>query len=165
MPSPFPGMNPYLEQPDTWEDFHTSFITHARDSLSPQVGANYLVKIEVRLYLRELAEEERRYFGRADVAVTVPVAAGAVEAGAAPELNEPDAALDEPSSDQAISAEIARPRILQAIKPPRGLALRVQIENIGDGQLHARSQLVGTNPGFETGIARRLFELLAIEPG
>ena len=26
MPSPFPGMNPYLEQPDVWHDFHQGFI-------------------------------------------------------------------------------------------------------------------------------------------
>lgn len=65
-------MNPYLEQADTWEDFHQSFITHARDMLSGLVGANYLVKIEVRLYLHELTAEERRYFGRADVGVTGP---------------------------------------------------------------------------------------------
>jgi hypothetical protein len=48
MPSPFPGMNPYLEQDDTWEDFHTNFITHAQETLSGRVGSNYLVKIEVR---------------------------------------------------------------------------------------------------------------------
>ena len=70
MPSPFPGMNPYLEQNDTWEDFHQRFITHAADTLSSLVGTNYLVKIEVRLYLHELSAEQRRYFGRADVAVT-----------------------------------------------------------------------------------------------
>jgi hypothetical protein len=70
MPSPFPGMNPYLEQNDTWEDFHQSFIIHARDILSGMVGANYLVKVEVRLYLHELSAEQRRYFGRADVAMT-----------------------------------------------------------------------------------------------
>ena len=46
MPSPFPGMNPYLEQSDTWEDFHTNFITRAQEVLSGQVGPNYLVKIE-----------------------------------------------------------------------------------------------------------------------
>lgn len=69
MPSPFPGMNPYLEQSDTWEDFHQSFITHARDVLSGRVGPNYLVKIEVRLYLHELSDEERHFTGRADIAV------------------------------------------------------------------------------------------------
>src|ERR1700731_569708 len=76
MPSPFPGMNPYLEQNDTWEDFHQSFITHARDTLSGQLGPNYLVKIEVRIYLHELSEEERRFVGRADVAVMDSPAAG-----------------------------------------------------------------------------------------
>jgi hypothetical protein len=75
MPSPFPGMNPYLEQNDTWEDFHHDFITRSREILSEQVGPHYLVKIEVRLYLHELSAEERRYFGRADVGVSTPAAA------------------------------------------------------------------------------------------
>jgi len=75
MPSPFPGMNPYLEQADTWEDFHQRFITHAAAMLSGLVGARYLVKIEVRVYLHELPAEERRYFGRADVGVTGPAEA------------------------------------------------------------------------------------------
>jgi hypothetical protein len=72
MPSPFPGMNPYLEQNDTWEDFHHNFITRAQEALSGQVGPNYLVKIEVRLILHELSAEERRFIGRADVGVTAP---------------------------------------------------------------------------------------------
>lgn len=70
MPSPFPGMNPFLEQSDCWEDFHQRFITHAADTLAGPVGPNYLVKIEVRLILHELSADERRYFGRADVGVT-----------------------------------------------------------------------------------------------
>src|SRR5438445_5644779 len=74
MPSPFPGMNPYLEQNDTWEDFHNNFITRTQEMLTGMVGPNYLVKIEVRLYLHELSAEERLYFGRADVGVTAPLA-------------------------------------------------------------------------------------------
>lgn len=70
MPSPFPGMNPFLEQSDTWEDFHHDFITYARETLTGQVGPNYFVKVEVRLYLHELSAEQRRYFGRADAALT-----------------------------------------------------------------------------------------------
>jgi hypothetical protein len=69
-------MNPYLEQDDTWEDFHQRFLTHAADTLSGLVGGNYLVKIEVRLYLHELSAEERRHFGRADVGVTTPLSSG-----------------------------------------------------------------------------------------
>jgi hypothetical protein len=66
-------MNPFLEQNDTWEDFHQDFITRAREALSPAVGPNYLVKVEVRLYLHELSAEERRYFGRGDVGLSAPV--------------------------------------------------------------------------------------------
>ncbi len=72
MPSPFPGMNPYLEQNDTWEDFHHNFMTRAQEQLSRQVGPNYLVKIEVRLMLHERSAEERQFIGRADVGVTAP---------------------------------------------------------------------------------------------
>ena len=32
MPSPFPGMDPYLEDPSVWMDFHESFSTYLRDS-------------------------------------------------------------------------------------------------------------------------------------
>ncbi len=38
MPSPFPGMNPYLEQDDVWTDFHQSFIPLVRELLSPRFG-------------------------------------------------------------------------------------------------------------------------------
>ena len=71
MPSPFPGMNPFLEQSDTWEDFHGDYIIRLRELLSGMVGANYYVKIEVRLYLHERSAEERRYFGKSDAGVTV----------------------------------------------------------------------------------------------
>ena len=30
MPSPFPGMDPYLEHPRHWQDFHTEFLTTIR---------------------------------------------------------------------------------------------------------------------------------------
>jgi hypothetical protein len=63
-------MNPYLEQNDSWEDFHHNFMTRAQEQLSGQVGSNYLVKIEVRLLLHELSAQERRFIGRADVGVT-----------------------------------------------------------------------------------------------
>ena len=44
MSSPFPGMNPYLEQDDAWQDFQDSFLPEMRAALTPQVGPNYTVK-------------------------------------------------------------------------------------------------------------------------
>ena len=46
-------MNPYLEQSDTWTDFHDDFIVRIRETLSDRVGPNYLVKLEMRLILHE----------------------------------------------------------------------------------------------------------------
>ncbi len=53
MPSPFPGMNPYLEQPSVWEDFHMAFATQIRESLATQVRPNFLVKLEERVFIHE----------------------------------------------------------------------------------------------------------------
>jgi hypothetical protein len=73
MPSPFPGMNPFLEQSDAWTDFHDNYIVRIQESLSDRVGPNYLVKLEVRLILHERSADERRFFGIADVGVSDPL--------------------------------------------------------------------------------------------
>ncbi|MCE9560441.1 MAG: DUF4058 family protein [Planctomycetes bacterium] len=46
MPSPFPGMNPYLEQPSAWQDSQTRFISLAAELLGAQVLPKYYVKID-----------------------------------------------------------------------------------------------------------------------
>jgi hypothetical protein len=51
MPSPFPGMDPYLEDPDMWAGFHTSFIVELQSQLSPLVRPDYFVRVEERVYL------------------------------------------------------------------------------------------------------------------
>ena len=67
MPSPFPGMNPYLEQEDVWHDFHERFIPLAATLLGGQLRPRYIVKIDEHIYVHELAAESRRWVGRADV--------------------------------------------------------------------------------------------------
>ncbi len=62
MPSPFPGMNPFLENSDSWEDFSCNFIVVARTLLTSKVGSNYYVKIGVHRSFHELSAEERRLF-------------------------------------------------------------------------------------------------------
>ena len=53
MPSPFPGMDPYLENPVWWPDFHHSFITYARDALQPGLRPRYRARIGERVYIVE----------------------------------------------------------------------------------------------------------------
>jgi hypothetical protein len=85
MPSPFPGMNPYLEQVDLWQDFHQTFITLVREILSGQVRPAYMVRLEEYLFIHEIGEIGRDLIGRSDVSVTRnPASTGVQTAGALP---------------------------------------------------------------------------------
>lgn len=46
MPSPFPGMDPYLEG-YLWPDVHHDLASKIREQLAPQVRPNYVARIEV----------------------------------------------------------------------------------------------------------------------
>jgi hypothetical protein len=48
MPSPFPGMDPFIEG-QLWEDFHTRLIPILSDLLVPNVRPRYLVRVEERV--------------------------------------------------------------------------------------------------------------------
>lgn len=50
MPSPFPGMNPYLEHPSLWAGIHHRLITAIANHLSPKLRPKYIVAIEERVY-------------------------------------------------------------------------------------------------------------------
>lgn len=70
MPSPFPGMNPYLEQPSVWEDFHGRFMTYAGEAITAQVRPNFMVKLEERVYIHEPSTDERlKFFGKPDISL------------------------------------------------------------------------------------------------
>jgi Protein of unknown function (DUF4058) len=69
MPSPFPGMNPYLEQEDVWHDFHERFIPLLATILGGQLRPRYIVKIDEHIFVHEMEMESRRLVGRADVSV------------------------------------------------------------------------------------------------
>jgi hypothetical protein len=51
MPSPFPGMDPYLEEAARWPDVHQSLITYIRDALQPQVRPRYHARMGERVYV------------------------------------------------------------------------------------------------------------------
>lgn len=67
MPSPFPGMNPYLEQDDVWHDFHEAYLPQIREVVASQLAAHYVVKIDDHVYIHEPPGEQRTFIGRGDV--------------------------------------------------------------------------------------------------
>ncbi|NJN29825.1 MAG: DUF4058 family protein [Synechococcales cyanobacterium RM1_1_8] len=67
MTNPFPGMNPYLEQPDYWSDFHNQLIASLARALVPQLLPNYRVVTDKWVY--KLTESGSIAIGRPDVSV------------------------------------------------------------------------------------------------
>lgn len=70
MPTPFPGMDPYLEHPDLWPDVHNRLIVALADDLAPRVRPRYYVSVEERTYLA--SPQELTFTGRPDVTVVKP---------------------------------------------------------------------------------------------
>ncbi len=69
MPSTFPGMDPYLESPEIWPDFHGSFMNVIRERMVPLVRPRYSVRIEERVYL-EFEPEGREALIRPDLTLS-----------------------------------------------------------------------------------------------
>ncbi|MFN8494215.1 MAG: DUF4058 family protein [Caldilineaceae bacterium] len=59
MPSPFPGMDPYLEQSEIWPSFHHRLADELADQLNPLIGPKYYADIEVRTVVEEVALGKR----------------------------------------------------------------------------------------------------------
>lgn len=68
MPSPFPGMDPYLEKRSLWPDLHQRLITYISEALQPQIRPKYLARIGEHI---QLAATANHYVP--DVLLTKPV--------------------------------------------------------------------------------------------
>lgn len=87
MPSPFPGIDPFIEG-QLWSDFHTSFIAALRDDLMPKLLPRYVAILEERIYVESEPEQPRIHF-RPDVTI-------AAESSAGSRLRRPTALITEP---------------------------------------------------------------------
>ena len=67
MPSPFPGMDPYLEHPQSWPNFHHRLITAIAIDLAPKLRPKYRVVVEEAPY--QTQGQDSLLVGIPDVAV------------------------------------------------------------------------------------------------
>ena len=88
MPSPFPGMDPFLERDMYWQDFHGSFPHNAKGLLTPNLPPGYFAQAETDVYIHEPSAEERRRLAKADAVVALtarsPVPTGGAATATAP---------------------------------------------------------------------------------
>lgn len=87
MPSPFPGMNPYFEQPDVWEDFHARFLVYAAARLTKQTAPNFLVRIGEHVFVDEQGGEKEFHsdLSAAESGRKAPAPSGSAAAVVAPQ--------------------------------------------------------------------------------
>ena len=69
MPSPFPGMNPYLERASDWENFHNSLIVAIRNRLTAPLRPRYFVALQNNVYIHEMLDEPGVRIGKPDLLI------------------------------------------------------------------------------------------------
>ena len=61
MPSPFPGMDPYLEDPALWPDFHDALAGEIRALLNRNLPEPYYAQLGVREEIDIIVEYQHIY--------------------------------------------------------------------------------------------------------
>lgn len=116
MPSPFPGMDPYLEAPELWEDVHANLATELRAQLQPQLIPRYVAVLAPYVTYEDIAIGQ----------------VSAVKPDVAVQLREPPAPYPE------TSASIAAPLIgVSTLAEPEVPAKtqRIEVRRVGDETL------------------------------
>jgi hypothetical protein len=67
MPSPFPGMNPYLENLELWAEVQSWLIIAIADAIAPHLRPKYRVAVEKRVY--QMTDDNSVLVGIPDVVV------------------------------------------------------------------------------------------------
>jgi Protein of unknown function (DUF4058) len=63
MKSRFPGMNPYLEDPAFWPEFHHKFINYWQEQIADVLPDNYEARLDENIYLVEGHLETKKLTG------------------------------------------------------------------------------------------------------
>jgi len=71
MPSPFPGMDPYIEDPEIWSDFHGRLAEEISAELNQVLQPRYVARLTPRVTY-EIVEIGERHHVRPDVSVWQP---------------------------------------------------------------------------------------------
>lgn len=69
MPSPFPGMDPYLEDPRLWSEVHGGMMYAVQAQLTPQLGGHYRAVVDRSVWLTRDDRRGREPLGHPDVFV------------------------------------------------------------------------------------------------
>ena len=60
MRNSFPGVDPYLEHPGIWSDFHDTFINYWREAIAERLPENYDARLKERVTPLESFDHPRK---------------------------------------------------------------------------------------------------------
>ncbi len=129
MKSPFPGMDPYLEQ--YWGDVHASLATYAKDQLQKKLPKELVARIEERVAVesKDFDTELEREFEPQDYYPDVRIHERRKPGTVEPALGEPIAVVD--AIEVPRKSEPFTQRSIRIIEPRSGNKIITAIELLG----------------------------------
>ena len=102
--NPFPGMNPYLERPDIWPDFHNRLIAAVGEELGPRLPDRYRIALERRV------EVEEPFGATSELNLVIPDALVTRDVPAIPPAGRERTAAVAAPSEEAVAVRVRMPR-------------------------------------------------------
>jgi len=138
MASPFPGMDPYLEDPGYWPDFHQRFIVEWCDAIAERLPANYEARLAETVNLVQMDPELVKRI-LPDIAVSRQRGKGRGKAAKAGTLT-----LEPVTIPHQLLGEVPQTRIEILQRPDRTLVGVLELlsptNKTGDGHLEYRAK-------------------------
>lgn len=141
MPSPFPGMDPYLEQPVFWSSFHTKLMVGIATAIAPRLRPKYYVDVETRTYTDETDTE---------LLVGVPDALVLSRMGGALEP------IAQPAGGTAVQVQVM-PQVVQLPMPMEVRERYLQVREVGSDAVVAVIEVLSP-ANKRLGEGRRAYE-------
>lgn len=127
--SPFPGMDPYLEAPDVWPDFHDALASEIRTALNGSLPPPYYARLEMRPEIGIVAgPSARRVVPDVAVVRTAPPSAQRSTAPSAAAVLDSPRTQASPGLDVEVFSEPLRHAYVEVRDPARGHKLITLIE-------------------------------------
>jgi Protein of unknown function (DUF4058) len=135
MPSPFPGMDPYLEDPFFWHQVHSRLIVALSNDLGGKLRPKYYAAIETRTYLED---------GPESVFVGIP---DALVFAASAQVATPNTAT--------LTLPTAQPQKVRLIEPIEVKERYLEIRKVGSHEVIAAIEVL--SPKNKRGEGRKIY--------
>ena len=148
MPSPFPGMDPYLEG-SLWTNVHTQLSVEIAGQLAPRLRPRYMPFTEKRFTIAAPGDEDGIAVGTVDLRPDV----AAAESGRGPVRVKPTGSQPTGSPSSSAATGLAPPLRLATVMPVSVPFVTVEIRDLENRQLVTAIEVL--SPANKRGTTRR----------